>query len=342
MKKICFLSSDARPLYKRDVFRTFSYPNNFVIHFRYKSEYIEGDYKLMKGKEGLIAFTVGNDLSQEENSRNLQHISVREVIIQEVCKYEDTGLIHFYLRLKDFKKYSINHSNTPAGKFVYELELNNGTDVNWHELINTIKDSFKNELFYKFKIIKKDDAREVEVQYDEVDKQSYYELTDENDYNLEVAFCDTEESSSDNYHSLKIRSQNEQMLSVSAPDLIKIEARKDNRIFSVFTKNISTSSSFTYLNFETVKETTDSNHQKVVFPQIDTVLKIKVKKNWKRVALFAFWTLCAAFSLAYGKIISDNINIDGVFSLNLTIHLIVASVIGLISASQLYKFFDKK
>ena len=41
MEKIILFSSDARDLYKEDVFKAICLPKGYVIHFRYAKEYVD-------------------------------------------------------------------------------------------------------------------------------------------------------------------------------------------------------------------------------------------------------------------------------------------------------------
>ena len=61
---IGFFSSDARPLYKEDVYRTLALPEKSIIHFRYNQKYVQdgivsniNDYI---GKLGVIFFVTAH------------------------------------------------------------------------------------------------------------------------------------------------------------------------------------------------------------------------------------------------------------------------------------------
>lgn len=363
VEKICFFSSDARPLYKRDVFLALTYPNEFVAHFRYNPRHVPEDYAEMNGKNGLIFLSTGNTLTPSANPTTKKNICIREVTILSAEQTDDTGLVHFYLQVGNFCSTEFDplaQTNMPPTKFVSKLFVKQTQKADWHDIIDSIKSSFPNELFYRFKVkreLKKDKcheflkkirefvgikAKEFGIEFDEIDKQSFYRLNDEEDYYLETAFYDTEVNESNNYHNLRIKSLNDQLISVSSPEIIKIESRKDNRVYKIFTKSISSSSTNTYLTFETLTETVDSQNQKQLQSNTDTVLKIEIEKNTCRVLMFAFWSLVAAVAIGYGKILTDKISLDGDFNLKLTLQLILDAGLGFISAMYLFKFFDKK
>lgn len=344
-KLICFFSSDARPLYKRDVFRALSYPDGFVIHFRYTPNHVDVDYSAsIKGKSGAIFLTSGNDLKKPEDQRQINNIFIRDVTVVDAYHEDDTDLVHFYLQLGAFKdsKLDVNLASKLPAKFVAEHDVANGNIIQWHQVIKLIKGSFPNELFYKFKINNIENDDNLPIHYDASERQSFYQLTDETTFKLDMAFFDTESSSSNDYHSMRIKSMNDQLLNVSSPDLIKIEGRYDNRTFTVLTKSISSSTIFTYLHFETVTETTTPSSQPSVSPQVDTVLKIKVEKNKWRVARFGGWSIVAAISFGYAKLISDKIDLNGSFDWAIAVHLVIAAGLGYLSAFKLYNLFDKK
>jgi hypothetical protein len=346
MKKICFFSSDARPLYKNDVFRVVSYPDNYIIHFRYLEKYIEGDPIKLIGKNGIIFFTMGNDLSKPQDQRNITNTSVREVVIHAVEKADDTGQVHIYLKLKNLKTLTIGNNPAnlmPPNKFVTELELIDGAEVKWHQIIDTIKDSFKNQLFYKFKIVDKKSNKAIDPEYDKIEKQSFYKLSDEKSYALEMAFYDTEPGTSDDYHSIRVTPMDTDLVKVVAPANIDLETRRDNRVYSIFTRTLNSSNSFTYINFETLKKTANAaNPIPQITSVIDTTLKIEVKKNVKRTLKFAFFSILAAIALGYAKILSDKLDLDGTFDMALTWQFILCSVLGFWAAFNLYRLFDKK
>ena len=111
-------------------------------------------------------------------------------------KNDDTGLIHFYLKLKDFKDYEIQlnqESISPPVKFATELDLIDGKAKQWHEIIDSIKGSFKDLLMYKFNFTEDKYQTEIEPKFDIAKSESFYLLEDESSYSLNIAFYDTSE-----------------------------------------------------------------------------------------------------------------------------------------------------
>jgi hypothetical protein len=345
MKKICFFSSDARPLYKKDVFRAISYPKDYIIHFRYQAQHVNRDLSQLNGKAGIIFFSMGNDLSIEESKRNIHNASIREVTVHSVESADDTGLIHFYLKLGEFKIVALATNPPdimPPNKFVTELEILEAPVAKWHQIIDLVKPSFPNQLFYKFQLMQKNGTKPLIPLYNEIEKQSFYKLSDETSYALEMAFYDTEPSNSNNYHGLRVTPMNETLVKVVAPSSIDLEARRDNRVYSMFTQTLGSSNSFTYINFETLVKSAVPTDSVTVTPTIDTTLKIEVEKNLNRTFAFALYSILAAFALGYGKILSDKVDLDGLFDWGLTLEFIFCALLGFFAAFKLYRLFDKK
>jgi hypothetical protein len=348
MKKICFFSSDARPLYTLDVFRAMSYPKGFVIHFRYQPQYVNLDLNgIKKGQAGVIFFSIGNDLSVPIASRAPINISIRDVTIHSFEEKDDTGLVHFYLQLGDFKKVTLSDKHTalePPYIFVSELEVVDGPTAKWFEVIDLIKAKFPNQLFYKFQLMEKD-GKELSPLFNDSEKQSYYDLSDESNYSMEMAFYDSEPSNSNNYHSLMITAKNENLVKVVAPKTIDLHARRDNRKYSIFTQTVSSSEASTYINFEAIlkgngQDSTQKDEDQV--SSADTTLKIEVTKNSGRIRWFAFYSVIAAGSLGYSKLLLDKVDLKGSFDFNLAWQFIIPIVLGFLSAYNLYRVFDKK
>jgi hypothetical protein len=297
------------------------------------------------GKEGVIFLSMGNDLTIDESLRSISNRSIREVTIQSCVESLDTGLVHFYLKLGDFKSYNIANpaiTTKPPNKFVAEIELSSGNTISWHQLIEEIKPSFLSYLFYKFQIT---DLKGVLIpaEYNSLENQSFYKLKDESSYNLHLDFYDTESSTSNNYHSLKVMTMNEQFVKVVAPETIDVDARRDNRTLSIFTQTLASSNSFAYLSFATiVKLALTASNPTTSEPTVDTTVKIQLSKNNKRSFGFAFYSVLAALSVAYAQILTDKFDLDGSFSPSLMFQSLLAISIGFFSAFHLYRLFDKK
>jgi hypothetical protein len=65
VETVAFYSSDARDLYKADVYRALALPKGYVLQFRYLKKYIHPDLLAnlsnLRGQAGLIFFVSGNN-----------------------------------------------------------------------------------------------------------------------------------------------------------------------------------------------------------------------------------------------------------------------------------------
>lgn len=343
MKKVCFFSSDSRPLYKKNVFSILALPEQYIVHVRYQEKYV--NYALsklqnLKDAECCIFFTTGNDLAQNENNRVVGNISIRDAKIKEVNVTSDTGLIHFYLELKGYKHWTINGNQDqliPPNKFVSELELTSGNENEWHQRINAIAPNFPSELFYKLNIYNKDENQIISPQYNLHEKQSYLSVQDEENYYLNIAFFHTGDGTK--MKSLEISFDNK-VINLNVPNPISIGGLRDNRSYSIYTQALTSKSTNCYIQFNSYE--IDSDKAQKVYSDYDATILLEVDKNINRSAQFGFYTLLTALSVAYGKIVSDSYSLQGDFDLTLCIHTVCVLTLGFFSAFKLYQLFNKK
>ncbi len=103
---IALFSSDARELYKADVYRALSLPTGYVLHFRYPTQYVQHeiltDLASLVNKEGVIFYVSGNNPAIPREQRQISLYSIRSVVIRDVVLDQNIGSIHLYLEMKDF------------------------------------------------------------------------------------------------------------------------------------------------------------------------------------------------------------------------------------------------
>jgi len=346
MKKVCLFSSDATSLYKKDVFRIMGLQNDFVIHFRYGIEHLSmslDDFKKLKGQSVLIFFTSGNDLAILAANRTLVNTPLREAEIVDLVDSPDTGLVHVFLKLKGFKKCDFQFTavqNQPPLKWVSELEVTNEADTTWHERITAIKNQFVNQLFYKIELYNKDHTSIITPEYSPEQTNSFYKLSDESDYIIDVSFFDTAATHSTTSQKLEISSEDKNSLKVNAPQIIDVGARRDNRKYNLYTQSLSTDSAYSYLNFKTIQNAPAAGANANL--DNDIQLAFQIDKNKMRAFFFSLYTVIAALSVGYSKLISDKWDLNGSFDFSLFVHSILALSLGLFSFYKLYQLFNKK
>jgi len=315
-------------------------PNGYTIHFRYRFTHLGLDLDKiddLKAQKCVIFFSCGNDL---KNPKPRINYSLREAIIEDIKKNDDTGLVHFYLKLQDFKEFEIQpnqESIIPPIKFASELEVLEKKPMQWHEIINNIKESFKDQLMYKFNFTEKDSNKEIAPKFDIAKSVSYYSLEDESSYSLNIAFYDTSDPNENKYQNIQFE-QSGELLKINAPSTIEIGALRDNISYNVYTNSMNFNNTFTFLNF--TSRTTNS--AKTIEENYNVPIQVQIKKNRIRSFEFAGYSVLALISAGLGKMIADKIDINGVFNLKLTGLMIVAIILGLFAAYNLYSLFNKK
>ena len=169
---ICSYSSDARTLYKADIYKVLSMPKGFIVHFRYKKKYVDdailnklGDYV---GKEIVIFYTTTAD------GKNIP-IRKAKLVKAEVTK--ETALFHAYMELDEFTNVDLKEEK-PASKFFTSQNLEYVDEKNnWIDKIEEVKESFKDMLFYHIKSITDYDGKEISIKHREDKKASLYKLS---------------------------------------------------------------------------------------------------------------------------------------------------------------------
>jgi hypothetical protein len=193
MNTICAFSSDSRELYKADIYRVLALPENHIVHFRYKTKYVDDNLlqipKKLKKQKVAIFFTHGNDLGSQENM--FQHFSVRWATITNTELSSETDVFHVYMKLGGFCNVKIDSGNseekTPRTKFFSKLnctEINE--ENNWQCRILAIKDYFPQITFFHLKEIR-NGWRGKSIHYQNRHKSCYYNLIHGDRYTLKLA-----------------------------------------------------------------------------------------------------------------------------------------------------------
>jgi hypothetical protein len=232
----------------------------------------------------MLFFSSGNNL---ENSIKIFNMSLREGIIEDIKKNDDTGLIHFYLKLGDYRDFVIGPNQLdklPKNKFAAEIEGSEGEIKQWHEIVSNIKGSFRDQLMYKINFTKNNSSQEITPVFNKTESQSYYQLEDESSYALNIAFYDTSDPSENKYQSIKIE-QDGELLKINAPSIIEVGALRDNKSFNVYTNSLNSNNSFTYLDINSNnKDSINSDDERY-----NVEIQIQINKNKNRSLKFAFF-----------------------------------------------------
>ncbi|MCG8402126.1 MAG: hypothetical protein MJA84_11080 [Firmicutes bacterium] len=329
---VSFFSSDARQLYKADIFRVLALPDNFIIHFRYQKKYINddllNDIEGMIDQEAVIFFTAGNEIKKDAKSKDLVNIPIRGAQIIDIEDCRETGLVHFYLKLRGFSVYTLQNDNPkdnfPPYKFVSKIKLTQHNTCPWIDIIDQIKHHFQGVLFFKINGIKKSYDQLIYPMFNKKEKQSNYNLDEEQDYILNMSFFDN----SGGENALQIK-DNRNVLFITSPDIIKIGSIKDDRKYRIITHTLDVRETTTFLSFISKPENGQENQV------YDLLVPVNIKKTKCKIICFGLvsFLLFGGFILLKFAYINNEIN---------WLYLLLSVVFVSVSSSLLYAIFNKK
>ncbi|WP_417436931.1 hypothetical protein [Idiomarina abyssalis] len=200
MKEVfTFISSDYRDFYKADVFKVLSLPEGAVAHFRYKTEHISKELLsnifTLEKRGCIIFFRVCNEELKPSNSNksNLD-FSIRHATVEKIEKANDTGIVHFFLKLGNFNVPRLEDSKLPEDlKHVDKRQTNElfskpGPTRNWADIAKDVFEFFPTDTLVRFtRLIEADSNIEQKPKLSWGSKSCYYELTKSGRYIVELA-----------------------------------------------------------------------------------------------------------------------------------------------------------
>lgn len=187
---LIMISSSATNLYKKDVLRALSYPENTILQFRYDLRWIENIQDVNKGMSVLICYL---------DIKDFTIVPIRKANVQSIDKHGDLYFIK--LCLKDYPTVSVNirdlvhekkslllSKDNKDGKFVFnvnkEIASTNDTKA-WFDIVQKIyncPDMQNINFFYRIFPLK--DISGKLAEYDS--KEALYTLNPDKEYNFEV------------------------------------------------------------------------------------------------------------------------------------------------------------
>lgn len=339
---IAFLSSDARKLYRDDILRVTSYPNGFVIKFRYKQKYINtqivSQINNLSNREAIIFFTVGNSLHIPKEERTLVNVPVRKAVIKKVIHQQNTQNYEFYLELGEFLQSNNSQIEFPKNEFVAYTN-HQLSEAPWKIVIDNIKNSFKDSLFYIFNISEKSDA--LLPIFDEKENVSYFKLQDENSYYISISFYDVLNENSSEKEQIKqnvftLKEPSDRVI-INIPDDLTLDTVIDDRTYNAFTKSLDNNNTNTFLNFIITQG--KNNDSEILF---NDYVRIQIKKDTNKIWVFTLNSFLLALSIFLTTVGSKAFDLYGSFDIKLVATLLLAIILFWISAYNLFKFFNKK
>ncbi|HJR73055.1 MAG TPA: hypothetical protein VJ806_05385 [Luteimonas sp.] len=182
MKTICAFSSDHRPLYKGDIYRTLAFPVGHILHFRYKTKYVDANLRApnanLREKKVVIFYVHGNNA---EAPGELFHVSIRQAKIVDHYVSTDTDVFHVYMQLGEFCNVQLDSGNSvekmPGRNFFAELNCTFETsEANWQARVTAVKDLLPPLTYFFIKGISCG-SEDKKLHYSDDMRSCYYQLS---------------------------------------------------------------------------------------------------------------------------------------------------------------------
>ncbi len=216
---IVLFSSNYRPEYMQDNLRILAYPSGHIMHYRYRTKWVdkallsdlenEDKRKGLRGKDVLI-ITIGNSMPSS-NRNSWQFYPIRKGSIVDI--YEKNGVVHVYFQLSDkLVGYDINTqinltSNlrssfssyatyfTSLSKVVQNIISTNleekPLEEQWDQLVDILSNDpdFREVLFYRFEILSTHNQETQIIKptiHDRISLKSEYKVSCSEEYILKI------------------------------------------------------------------------------------------------------------------------------------------------------------
>lgn len=339
---IALFSSDARELYKADVYRALALPTGYVLHFRYPQQYVQPEilanlYSVVN-KEGVIFYVSGNDTAIAPEQRKLTLYSIRSVVIRDIVLDQNIGAVHFYLEMKDFTDATPHPATskeiTPPTLFVSKISVDHGPNNKWINRVDAVKAHFSDLPFFLVDAVQQGTKR-LSPTYSEPDKSSSYHLDDESDYQINIVTYDPTSGGT----GLSVENGSTDV-SLSIQPGHRIGAQSDAQPYKLQTHSIPRQKVSTYSRLLAVNySATDAPAPGR--PDYRVMLEWTVKKKWTRAWQFGVLSALAALGLGLAKLATDDLAKVNVTLANGLLAIGAAISIGL-AAGLFYVAFNKK
>ena len=325
---ICAFSSDSRNLYKADIYRALSMPDDYLLHFRYKYKYVDEKIKENKnliGKKINIFYTITKD------NKPVEYISIREATIYHIEKSDYTELFNVYMKLGKFIDAEIN--NETENIFLGYKTLNKKVNVSWKNRVDKVNDYFEDELIYYFiKNITSKEGEVIEINNDE--KNSYYALQQGSEYLINLAVGNPKlKIGSDFDNNLDINTNNADIV-INSILPIELSAQFDDIQIPFFVKHSDYPKVSSHIIFQ-------PNIKDKKVKEFVSYIKIEKKNSKGKSIYFGLLSLIALIGLF---LLKDNSKSFTIFDFNLPINyaLISGAVLIVLSTSILHYNYNKK
>ncbi|HFK5463610.1 TPA: hypothetical protein ACGZ88_000093 [Morganella morganii] len=291
-KYIGAFSSDNREIYKADIYKVMSLPNDGVIHFRYKKKYVDNDILHMqpeKYKENkvIIYLTQGNTDATSSENENLTNISIREAEIVKCFYSTDTDVFHIYLKLSNFVDAkiikSLSGDELPPYKFLSKISITKNKDT-WVSRVKQVKNSFATINFFFIKGIY---LNEKEIKPLEKNKELLsYKLKKGNTYNIKMSLGNPNETKS----KIKIIENNNDTI-INHINPIENSAQYDDISIPIYIKSTPSCKQSTFLSIQPFIDKNEFSEEYKLNIELELCLSIR------RALIFGFLSTIASMAI---------------------------------------------
>ncbi len=341
-KTIAFFSSDARELYKADIYRALSLPIGYIIHFRYPKQYINDKIKTtltsLIGQNGIIFYVSGNNTKLKEENRKIKIFSIRRVKVKDFEDNKDNDIVHFYLEVGEFVDATLHHdtikSDIPPYIFVSNILVEHGPNNEWGKRVDAVRNDFGTLPFFYITQAKQNKKILTPI-YSEADRSSSYYLSDESNYQLPVILYDPKLGKT----GITVDNQNPIEVSLSIPAGYRIGTEKDLQVFKLQTHSIQERKLLTYSCIRGI----DQKAIKPLHEEADysVIIEWTVTRGMNKLIQFGLLSLLAAIGVSSGTLATSNLSTITFSYMNILLACI-AMISIFFAAGLLYDFFNKK
>ncbi|MCK0190848.1 hypothetical protein [Arenibacter sp. F20364] len=323
---ICSYSSDARTLYKADIYKVLSMPKGFIVHFRYKKKYVDdsivtqlNDYI---GKEVIIFYTL-----TKEN----KNIPIRKAKLVKVEINEETGLFHAYMELDKFTNLELEKEK-PTDKFFTSQNIKfKNEDINWIDKIEQVKDSFKDMLFYHIKSITDYNGKVIPIKHRKDKKASWYKLSHGKKYFIELSIGNPKESES------KLSFTSSSMdVTANISNPIEITAQYDDISVPIYIKSLNVSNDSSIISFS------PTSVDNLINTEYNLNIEISKSIGYFKPIAFGILTLLALVGFVLVKDGYDSFSRLFSWQSPIDSGLVLGVFLLVLSSTLLFYFFNKK
>lgn len=327
-------SSDYRDLYKADIYKVLSMPDDFIIHFRYKFKYVENDIldnlKKYIGKNVIIFHSINNTTTSVS-----KNISVRKAKLINAEKSIETGLFHAYLQLSSFCNIIIESETdqdlTPPSKFFSTIKCNElKSGHNWYEKISEFKDYYPDHCFYNIKSIETIKGCKQNVKISNDKKGCFYCLNHGKKYLAKLSIANP----NSNKCKLEFKSSSDD-ISANMLNPIIVTAQFDDITVPIYLKSLNVSVESSFITFTPINE-------EKINSEYSLNIEIEKKISFSRSLFFGVFSLIAITTIWILKDHSESIMYIGNWDWEIDWWAISSCILLLISTSMLFSEFNKK